>query len=549
MKDINKFLSLLQQKKFNEAKSFINSQNSGIDEANKPALNGILELELKNYDQAIQYLKEASFIFPKNFAHNFNLAIALGKNQQISKGIKQFRICISNNYKKEESLLGITELLISKKKFNFAIKILLNSKTFNEKIYYQISFFYNQIYSIQLAKKYILLALDKNPKNINSLFLYGEILRKLGENKKSIEIYNKILEINPNLKLTLISIANSYGEIEIYNESIKFYEKYLIHHPTSIDANYYYSQIKLKTGQFEDKVFLNFDNRFFISERTVKQYYDINHKLWSGNYVDKLLVWSEQGIGDHIFFSKHLENISSKVKKIIFLTNPRLVNLFKNYFYNRPENNIEIDSLENKINDFDAHLPAGSIMRIIKYNPQLDSKKSFSFLKSKKEDDAFFSKHMSNKVLNVGLSWKSSNTKEIYRNINFDKIINLLNKNIKTSFYNLQFDLSYKEIEEAKKNNLIFFDNLDYKKDIDKVASIIENLDIVITVQNTIAHLSCALKKKTYLLLPLGSRWYWGSENIDQWYKTATIFKQNTLFDWNEVLKLVESKLKNEQKT
>ena len=126
-----------------------------------------MELELKNYYQAIQYLKEASFIFPKNFAHNFNLAIALGKNQQISKGIKQFRICISNNYKKEESLLGITELLISKKKFNFAIKILLNSKTFNEKIYYQISFLYNQIYSIQLAKKYILLALDKNPKNIN----------------------------------------------------------------------------------------------------------------------------------------------------------------------------------------------------------------------------------------------------------------------------------------------------------------------------------------------------------------------------------------------
>jgi hypothetical protein len=68
----------------------------------------------------------------------------------------------------------------------------------------------------------------------------------------------------------------------------------------------------------------------------------------------------------------------------------------------------------------------------------------------------------------------------------------------------------------------------------------------VITVQNTIAHLSCALNKKTYLLLPLGSRWYWGSENVDQWYKVATIFKQNKLFDWDEVLKLVNSQLKNE---
>ena len=122
---------------------------------------------------------------------------------------------------------------------------------------------------------------------------------------KNDTIYEDFI-IDPNLKISLLSIANCYGEIEMYNESIKSYEKYLTHHPTSIDANYYYSQIKLKTGQFEDKIFLNFDNRFFISERATKQYYNINHKLWSGNYVDKLVVWSEQGIGDHLFFSKHL---------------------------------------------------------------------------------------------------------------------------------------------------------------------------------------------------------------------------------------------------
>lgn len=539
-------MSLLQQKKFNEAKSLINSQNFGINESNKSALKGILEFELKNYDKAIHYLKEASFTFPKNFSHNFNLAIALGKNQQILKAIKQFRICINNNYKNEDSLLGITELLIDKKKFNFSIKLLLNSKLFSEKIYYQISFIYNKIYLAQPAEKYVLLALDKNPKNINSLFLYAEILRKLGKNLKAIEIYNKILEIDPNLKISLLSIANCYGEIEMYNESIKSYEKYLTHHPTSIDANYYYSQIKLKTGQFEDKIFLNFDNRFFISERATKQYYNINHKLWSGNYVDKLVVWSEQGIGDHLFFSKHLEEISLKVKNLIFLTSPRLVNLFKNYFKNKPFINIQIDSLENKVKDFNAHLPAGSIMRIIKYNSQQNFRKASRFLEPEQKDNAFFSKYINNKFLNVGLSWKSSNTKEIYRNINFEQIINTLNKNIKTQFYNLQFDLSSIEIEEAKKSNLIFFDNLDYKKDIDKVASIIENLDVVITVQNTIAHLSCALNKKTYLLLPLGSRWYWGSENVDQWYKVATIFKQNKLFDWDEVLKLVNSQLKNE---
>ena len=69
MININKFMSLLQQKKFNEAKSLINSQNFGINESNKSALKGILEFELKNYDKAIHYLKEASFTFPKNFSH------------------------------------------------------------------------------------------------------------------------------------------------------------------------------------------------------------------------------------------------------------------------------------------------------------------------------------------------------------------------------------------------------------------------------------------------------------------------------------------------
>ena len=83
--------------------------------------------------------------------------------------------------------------------------------------------------------------------------------------------------------------------------------------------------------------------------------------------------------------------------------------------------------------------------------------------------------------------------------------------------------------------------------DFDSLASLVSICDFVITSSNVTAHLSGALNKKTYLLLPHshGKIWYWGtSGNSSLWYPSIHIFRSKTPDNWHGVIKELWSALK-----
>ena len=76
-------------------------------------------------------------------------------------------------------------------------------------------------------------------------------------------------------------------------------------------------------------------------------------------------------------------------------------------------------------------------------------------------------------------------------------------------------------------------------------AAIIENLDLVITCDTSIAHLSGAIGKKTFLLLQKNSEWRW-LQDIDYspWYNSIKIYRQKTQDDWSTVFDNVKKDIK-----
>jgi hypothetical protein len=76
--------------------------------------------------------------------------------------------------------------------------------------------------------------------------------------------------------------------------------------------------------------------------------------------------------------------------------------------------------------------------------------------------------------------------------------------------------------------------------DFNNIAALCECMDLVITVDTSLAHLSAALGQRTWLLLPFVSDWRWLRDRDDSpWYPTMKVYRQRTVGDWNEVLSRV----------
>ena len=84
----------------------------------------------------------------------------------------------------------------------------------------------------------------------------------------------------------------------------------------------------------------------------------------------------------------------------------------------------------------------------------------------------------------------------------------------------------------------------DALQDYDDTAALIECLDLVITVDTSVAHLAGALGKPVWILLPSNPDWRWLLQREDSpWYPTARLFRQARINDWNNPISNVASAL------
>lgn len=139
----------------------------------------------------------------------------------------------------------------------------------------------------------------------------------------------------------------------------------------------------------------------------------------------------------------------------------------------------------------------------------------------------------------IGVVWSGSrqHRNDHNRSIDWPTFAGLFT--LPAEFHSLQKD--YRE-DEAMRAVAGVQDHAECLQDFADTAGLIAQLDAVITVDSSVAHLAAALGKPTWILLPANPDFRWGLESEQTpWYPTVRLFRQPAAGDWSVVLQAVKA--------
>ncbi len=380
-------------------------------------------------------------------------------------------------------------------------------------------------------------SLQINPDYAEALSNRGVTLIHLNDHKFALDSFEKAINLNPLFFQAYSNKGLALHALKRFDEALLAYEKSLQINPDYAEAQLNKSFTELLTCQFLEG-WKNFESRWKISELGQYKYLGIPSLIQLDDGIDKtVLVWSEQGLGDTIQFSRYVYLLLEKNIKVIFEISDALANIFI------PHRNLHITSLVSNFENIDFQIPLLSLPRLFA-TELLSIPKLQPIIRVDQNKSEYFSSIIDKSKLRVGLvcSGQINHKNDSNRSIGLSSFQALLSVNL--SIYLIQKEVRQSDLDFLKKSN--FLDLSSFINDYSDTVAIIDNLDLVITVDTSVAHLAASMNRKVFLLLPYCPDWRWLLNRSDSpWYESILIIRQKSIGCWSGVIDELAKQLIN----
>ena len=376
--------------------------------------------------------------------------------------------------------------------------------------------------------------LELNPNDSAALNNLGNLRRNMGDTTGAIAALKCSITLNPNYADAYSNLGALYKENKEFDRAMFYYQKALALNPEHTNAQFDIALMELSKGHYESG-WSGYEYRLKMNELLAKT--DVyTSPLWQGESLQNktIILQTEQGFGDTIMFIRYAPYFKELGAKIIVRTRLELMALFRSIQ--------EVDEIiceEDPLPEHDFYLPLLSCPQRFKTVLQTIPRK-FPYLGSPKNGLSF-----ERKSLHVGITWSGSPTnrghKDRYVGL---KILSQLFDIDHISWYSLQIGADSHEIQSFNLHDTII-DKTELLTDFAQTAAFIEALDLVISVDTSVAHLSGALNKKTFVLLSKPAEWRWMQEGeTTPWYESLLLFRQEIRGDWQKPILQIKEKLR-----
>jgi tetratricopeptide (TPR) repeat protein len=394
-------------------------------------------------------------------------------------------------------------------------------------------------------------ALRAEPNHALAWTNMANVRLRLFEPDKALIAARRACTLAPDLGLAQLALSNAARESQQWGEAFEAIVRAAKASGADPRIQFSVAMLQLMHGDFQNG-WINFEARWSGSPELENVEGFCPERRWRGETLQgkTLLVWGEQGHGDAIQFVRFLPSMIQRVReaggKLVCCCFPPLFELFK-----RSLAAYDLELLPSDVAQlppFDYQLPLASLPLALGVTLEsLPAPTSYLLADpARVERWRVDTRARGDGRLKAGLVWTGSRShqRNPLRAIEPGLYARALREIDGIDWYSLQVGAG-EDAARMADEGLPIVDRTGELTTFDDTAALIGSLDFVVTVCTSVAHLSAALGRPTYLLLDVNPHWVWMTERSDSpWYPTIRLYRQRSYRDWTAPLAQLRADLR-----
>lgn len=378
----------------------------------------------------------------------------------------------------------------------------------------------------------------KAPKHYNNR---GNALAKLFRLEEALKDFDQAIALDPQYFSAYNNRATVQGELHRHEAGVADLEQAIALNPESVDAHWNLGMALLRLGRFEQG--------WQESEWRLQRHAALGLKAaynaprWTGTEPlegQTVLVCSEQGLGDTIQFCRYVPMLAKLGARVLFEVQPAVKTLLRHL----PD--VALIAQGDEVPPHDFQVPLLSLPLLFKTDlANMPAPPDTVRVDDEAARQRWQARLGPKTKPRVGLVWSGNpdHVDDFKRSVPLKDLLPLLGDDIEWVSLNKDVRPTDQAILQTRPDILPLGAELQSFMD---TAALSEQLDAIISVDTSVAHLTATLGRPTLVLLPYNPDWRWLLGRSDNpWYPgSVTVFRQTSPGDWASALAQLKAHLR-----
>jgi tetratricopeptide (TPR) repeat protein len=469
-------------------------------------------LEGGNVPEAIQCFQHAVRLKPNYAKAYHNLGIALERQEKVDEALQSYRQALQLQPASAETLCNLGIILERKDQLDEAIRC------------------YRE-------------ALRVKPNFVEAYNNLGLALERQEKFDEAIRCYEQALQIKPDSAMACTNLGNVHWAMARYEKALALYEQALGWCPDSAETHFNRSRLRLLQGNWAEG-WPEYEWRWKTKECPG---YAFPQPRWDGSPLAgrTLLLLAEQGLGDTLHFIRYVPLVKQRGGHVIVECQPRLLRLLTSV------EGIDLLLVQGSpLPDFDVHASLVSLPGILG-TTLANVPAKVPYLHADIELVEYWRQELQTlRGFRIGVVWQGNPGFVGDRNRSIPLAhFAFLAQLEGVRLFSLQKGAGTEQLRDLADK----FSILELGSRLDETtgafmdtAAVMQNLDLVISSDTSVAHLAGALGVRVWVALSQVPDWRWMLQREDSpWYPTMRLFRQTRSGDWQDVFQRMAAEIKS----